>query len=106
VPDVYAVVPDAAAMPVVLRTLQQLREAGVRVQMHAATVDGPGSFKSQFKRPTTAVPPIALIFGADELARGEVTLKALRDGSGAQTLRPLSEVAIWAATLQSPTPNT
>jgi histidyl-tRNA synthetase len=105
-PDVYAVVPDAAAMPVVLRTLQQLRDAGVRVQMHAATVDGLGSFKSQFKRADNSGATYALIFGADELARGEVTLKALRDGTGAQTARSLSEVAAWAATLQSPAPNT
>ena len=105
VPDVYAVVPDTAAMPVVLRTLQQLRDAGVRVQMHAATVDGMGSFKSQFKKADASGATYALIFGADELARGEVTLKSLRDGSGAQTARPLAEVATWAATLQSPAPN-
>jgi histidyl-tRNA synthetase len=105
VPDVYAVVPDAAAMPVVLRTLQQLRDAGVRVQMHAATADGLGSFKSQFKKADASGATYALIFGADELARGEVTLKSLRDGSGAQTARPLAEVATWAATLQSPAPN-
>ncbi|EJL79956.1 histidyl-tRNA synthetase [Variovorax sp. CF313] len=105
-PDVYAVVPDASAMPVALRTLQQLRDAGVRVQMHAATADGLGSFKSQFKRADNSGATYALIFGADELARGEVTLKALRDGSGAQTSRPLAEVAAWAATLQSPAPNT
>jgi histidyl-tRNA synthetase len=105
-PDAYAVVPDAAAMPVVLRTLQQLREAGVRVQMHAATADGLGSFKSQFKRADNSGATYALIFGADELARGEVTLKALRDASIPQTARPLAEVAAWAATLQSPAPNT
>ncbi|KQU91098.1 histidine--tRNA ligase [Variovorax sp. Root318D1] len=105
VPDVYAVVPDAAAMPVVLRTLQQLRDAGVRVQMHAATVDGMGSFKSQFKKADASGAAYALIFGADELARGEVTLKSLRDGSGAQSARTLAEVATWAATLQSPAPN-
>ena len=105
VPDVYAVVPDAAAMPVALRTLQQLRDAGVRAQMHAATADGLGSFKSQFKKADASGAAFALIFGADELSRGEVTLKALRDGSGAQTSRPLAEVAAWAATLQSSAPN-
>jgi len=41
------------------------------------------------------------VFGADELARGQVTVKALRDGSGAQAERSLGEVAQWAATLQS-----
>ncbi|MGO4396293.1 histidine--tRNA ligase [Variovorax sp. M-6] len=105
VPDVYAVVPDAAAMPVALRTLQQLRDAGVRAQMHAATVDGLGSFKSQFKKADASGAAHALVFGADELARGEVTVKALRDGGGAQTTRPLAELATWAATLQSSAPN-
>ena len=101
VPDVYAVVPDAAAMPLALRTLQQLRDLGVRVQMHAGTADGLGSFKSQFKKADASGALHALVFGADELARGEVTVKSLRDGAGAQTVRPLSEVATWAATLQS-----
>ena len=101
VPDVYAVVPDAAAMPLALRTLQQLRDLGVRVQMHAGTADGLGSFKSQFKKADASGAVHALVFGADELSRGEVTVKALRDGAGAQTVRPLSEVATWAATLQS-----
>lgn len=104
-PDAYAVVPDAAAMPVALRALQQLREAGVRVQMHAATADGLGSFKSQFKKADSSGATYALIFGADELARSEVTVKALRDGTGAQIARPLADLAAWAATLQSPALN-
>ncbi|MDR6535202.1 histidine--tRNA ligase [Variovorax soli] len=103
-PDAYAVVPDTAAMPVALRTLQQLREAGVRVQMHGATADGMGSFKSQFKKADSSGATYALIFGADELARGELTVKALRDGTGAQVARPLADLA-WASTLQSPAPN-
>ena len=105
VPDVYAVVPDAAAMPLVLRTLQQLRAAGVRVQMHAATTDGLGSFKSQFKKADASGAAHAIVFGGDELARGEVTVKSLRDGSGTQATRKLSDLAAWAATLQSPAPN-
>ncbi|MDN8614109.1 histidine--tRNA ligase [Variovorax ginsengisoli] len=104
VPDVYAVVPDAAAMPVALRTLQQLRDAGLRAQMHAATADGLGSFKSQFKKADASGAAHALVFGADELARGEVTVKSLRDGSGAQTTRALTDLAAWAATLQSSAP--
>ena len=106
VPDAYAIVPDAASMPIVLRTLQQLREAGVRVQMHGATAEGLASFKSQMKKADASGATHALIFGADELARGEVTLKALRDASVPQTARPLAEVAAWAVTLQSPAPNT
>jgi len=101
VPDVYAVVPDAAAMPVVLRSLQQLREAGVRVQMHASTADGLGSFKSQFKKADASGANFALIFGADELARNEVTVKSLRDGSGAQRTESLANIDQWLHTLQS-----
>ncbi|MGJ7495865.1 histidine--tRNA ligase [Variovorax sp. RT4R15] len=102
-PDAYAVVADAAAMPQVLRTLQQLRATGVSVQMHAATAEGLASFKSQFKKADASGARFALIFGTDELARGEVTVKSLR-GGGAQVARPLTEVAHWAATLQSPAP--
>jgi histidyl-tRNA synthetase len=105
VPDVYAVIPDAAAMPVALRTLQQLRGAGIRVQMHAATADGLGSFKSQFKKANASGAAHALVFGGDELAREEVTVKSLRDGSGTQVTRKLSDVAGWAGTLQSSAPN-
>ncbi|MFZ4285484.1 histidine--tRNA ligase [Variovorax sp. HJSM1_2] len=101
VPEVYAVVPDAAAMPVVLRTLQQLRAAGVRAQMHASTADGLGSFKSQFKKADASGALFALIFGADELARGEVTVKSLRDGTGAQRTEPLANIDQWLQTLQS-----
>ena len=99
--DAYAIVPDAAAMPQVLKTLGQLRAAGVRVQMHAAGPEGMGSMKSQFKKADASGAHFALIFGADELARGEVTVKALRDGQGAQQSRPLAEAAQWAAHLQS-----
>ena len=101
VPDAYAVIPDAAALAQAMPVLQQLRAAGVAVQMHAGTADGFGSFKSQFKKADASGALYALIFGADELTRGEVMVKALRDGSGAQTARPLAEVATWAATLQS-----
>ncbi|SFM39702.1 histidyl-tRNA synthetase [Variovorax sp. OV329] len=100
----YAVVPDAAAMPVVLRTLQQLREQGVRVQMHASSADGLGSFKSQFKKADASGAAFALVFGADELARGEVALKSLRDGQGEQSAHPLAELAALAAHLQSSAP--
>ncbi|MDP3614615.1 MAG: histidine--tRNA ligase, partial [Rubrivivax sp.] len=43
----------------------------------------------------------ALIFGADELARAEVSIKPLRDAAAAQSARPLSELATWAGTLRT-----
>jgi histidyl-tRNA synthetase len=93
-PHAYAVLPDAAALPQAMLVLEALREAGVSVQMHA----GGGSFKSQFKKADASGARFALIFGADELARGEVSLKPLREG-GEQVSRPLADVAAWAADL-------
>ena len=101
-PDAYAVVPDVAALPRVMRCLHQLRALGVAVQMHAAPAGsaGMGSMKSQFKRADASGARFALIFGADELAAGEVTVKALRDGAGAQTRQLLAEPAVWADILK------
>lgn len=100
-PDAYAIVPDAAIMPLVLKTLQALRAAGCSVQMHAAGPDGLGGMKSQFKKADGSGARFALIFGADEIAQGKVAVKALRDGAGAQTLQPLDDVASWATTLRA-----
>jgi len=99
--DAYAIVPDAAALPVAMATLQTLRRAGVQVQMHAGASDGMGSMKTQFKKADSSGARYALVFGADELAHNQVTVKSLRDGQGAQRTQSLADVAAWAATLQS-----
>ena len=96
-PDIYAIVPDASALPVVFATLQSLRAQGVSVQMHAGTGEGMGSMKSQFKKADGSGARFALIFGGDELARGEVTFKALRDGEGAQASTPLEGLSHYVA---------
>jgi histidyl-tRNA synthetase len=100
-PDAYAIIPDAAALLPAMRTLQVLRGAGVSVQMHAGAAEGLGSMKSQFKKADASGARFALIFGADELAQGMVTVKSLRDGAGAQVQRALAEAGSWAASLQS-----
>jgi histidyl-tRNA synthetase len=105
VPDVYAVIPEASALPVVLQTLQALRAAGVSVQMHAsASADGMGSMKSQFKKADGSGARFALIFGASELAQGQVAVKPLRGEKDqppqAQTLQALNDVAAWAHRLR------
>ena len=81
---------------------QALVTKGVSVQMHSPTAagEGMGSMKSQFKKADASGARYALVFGADELARGAVTVKPLRD-SGEQAERPLAALAEWAATLQS-----
>ncbi len=101
VPDVYAVVPGPEALAVAMATVEALRAAGVSVLMHAAGKDSWGSMKSQFKKADASGALHALIFGADELARGEVSIKPLRDGATVQSARPLSEAATWAGTLRT-----
>jgi len=97
--DAYAVVPDPAAIGQVMPVLEALRAAGVSVLMHA----GGGSMKSQFKRADASGARRALIFGADELAAGQVAVKELRAAGGEspqQVLRALADVADWAQWLR------
>jgi histidyl-tRNA synthetase len=96
-PDAYAVVPDAALLPLVMRVLEPLRAAGVSVLMHG----GGGSMKSQFKKADASGARYALVFGPDELAQGMVTLKPLRDAAAAQSRRPMADAATWAHELRT-----
>ena len=102
-PDAYAVISDADALPLVTPVLQSLRQMGVSVQMHspADSTGGMGSMKSQFKKADASGASYALIFGADELAQQQVTIKALRDGTGAQRTESLLKTAEWGHSLQS-----
>jgi histidyl-tRNA synthetase len=98
-PQAYALVPDAAALPRVMPVLDALRSAGVAVLMNA----GGGSIKTQFKRADASGAAFALIFGADELAAGNVAVKPLRTGDGAaQFNRALDDAGSWAHELRAP----
>jgi len=103
VPDAYAVIPDAAAVPVALNVLRSLRQVGVSVLMHAQGNEGMGSMKSQFKKADASGARFALIFGEQELAQGQVALKSLRgersDSASGQQLLDLADVANWAPRL-------
>jgi histidyl-tRNA synthetase len=95
-PDAYAVVPDMTALPKVMPVLEALRQAGVSVILNA----GGGSFKAQFKRADASGARHALIFGPEELARGVLAIKPLRDAAAGQTTRQLALVADWASELR------
>jgi histidyl-tRNA synthetase len=71
--------------------------------MHAAPAggEGMGSMKSQFKKADGSGALHAMVFGEDELSRGMVVVKSLRDGVGAQSDQSLDSLAEWASTLQS-----
>lgn len=101
--DAYAIVGDAKDLPRVMASLQQLRAAGISVQMHPAGAEGMASLKSQFKKADTSGARYALVFGVDELTQGQVTIKDLRDASQAQQSRPLQALSQWAKGLQSAT---
>lgn len=99
--DAYAIIADTSALPVALKTIESLRSAGVSVQMHASSANAMGSMKSQFKKADASKALFALIFGPDEVAQHQVTVKALRDGTGSQVTQSLLNVLEWAPTLQS-----
>ena len=101
--DVYAIIPNAASLPAAIKAIEAMRAAGTSVQMHASAASGAGmgSMKSQFKRADSSGAAYAVVFGEDEMARGVVSVKSLRDGSGAQVEQALSDVSSWAPNLQS-----
>lgn len=99
--DAYAIVTDPAAMPAVLTTLEGLRRAGLSVQLHPSGPEGMGSMKSQFKKADASGARYALIFGEQELAAQQVTIKPLRDAATSQVTVALADLPRWAATLQS-----
>ncbi len=100
VPDAYAVVPDATALPRLMPLLAALRERGLAIVMHAASKDGQGSMKSQFKKADASGARYALVFGADELSRGEVALKPLRDAAAVQRQLPIADLDALLAALR------
>jgi histidyl-tRNA synthetase len=103
VPDCFAVVPQAQGMEQVMQTLRVLRQQGLSVLMQAAGPEGLPSMKSQFKKADASGARYALIFGADELAQGQVAVKPLREAAGGiteQTLMPLAQAAQWATQLR------
>ncbi len=97
--DAFAIVPNAGALAVAMNTCEALRAAGVSVLMHAGGAEGRGSMKSQFRKADASGARYAIVFGDDELARGEVALKPLRDAGAAQRVLALADLASWAGTL-------
>jgi histidyl-tRNA synthetase len=73
--DVYVVHSGDETLASAVAAAEALRDAGLDVLMHC----GGGSFKSQFRRADASGAAFAVIIGPDELARGEASLKWLRD---------------------------
>ncbi|MCU0760023.1 MAG: histidine--tRNA ligase [Steroidobacteraceae bacterium] len=97
--DVYLVAMGDAALRAALRLAEALRDAlpGRRVELNV----GGGNFKAQFRRADRSGARLAVVIGEDELARGVVQLKPLRDAAAAQVEVPLpaapGEIGGWLA---------
>jgi histidyl-tRNA synthetase len=80
--------PQAAAQALELVERLRSERPGVRFELNL----GGGNFKAQFRRADKSGAPLALIVGDDELARGVVAMKPLRQESG-QSECPIAELA-------------
>jgi histidyl-tRNA synthetase len=100
-PDVYIVVGVSAARVIAQVTADALRKAMVAVVTHAQTRDGLASMKNQLGKADASGAKFALVFGEDELARGVVQVKNLRDRDAERVERPLNDVGTWASELRN-----
>jgi histidyl-tRNA synthetase len=89
-PDVYVVVSGVHSAARALEIVERLRTERPRVRFELNV--GGGNFKAQFRRADKSGAPLALIIGEDELARGVVAMKPLREQSG-QSECPIAGLA-------------
>ena len=89
-PDLFVVVSGEQAAARALELVEGLRSARPRLRIELNL--GGGNFKAQFRRADKSGAPLALIVGEDELARGVVAMKPLREQSG-QSECPVGELA-------------
>ncbi len=94
---VYVIRVGEQAQTIGLRLAEQLRSdmPSLKVQIDCAG----GSIKSQFKKADKSGAAYALILGDDEVARGEIGVKSLRDATQAQHNLPLNEITTFLKTL-------
>jgi histidyl-tRNA synthetase len=89
-PDAFVVVNGSQAAAQALQIVEKLRNELPHRQFEVNL--GGGKFKAQFQRADRSGAPLALILGDDELSRGVVAVKPLRQESG-QSDCPIPELA-------------
>ena len=89
-PDVYVVVSGPESVAQALQLVERLRSERPQVRFELNV--GGGNFKAQFRRADRSGAALALIVGEDELARGVVGVKPLRESSG-QSECPIAQLA-------------
>jgi histidyl-tRNA synthetase len=89
--DVYLVAQGVAAVRESMCLAERLRSVlpGRRIETNI----GGGNFKAQFRRADRSGAAVALVLAEDELSRGVVQLKPLRDGTGTAAEVSLSDAA-------------
>ena len=89
--DVFMIRVGDAAEREGLRFAEAIRDQvhGLKLQVNC----GGGSFKSQFKKADKSGADYALFLGDDEVSRGELSLKSLRNDQGQQTLSQQQVIA-------------
>jgi histidyl-tRNA synthetase len=92
--DVYVVVNGARAAAAAPALVERLRDGLPRVRFELNL--GGGNFKKQFSRADRSGAALAVIVGDDELARGVVGVKPLRQEAG-QSECPIAELATGVA---------
>ncbi|MDO9103573.1 MAG: histidine--tRNA ligase [Methylovulum sp.] len=97
--DVYMVRVGAKAEQQGLRFAEMLRDAVPELNLQV-NMDG-GSFKSQFKKADKSAADYAIILGDDEVERGEVGIKPLRDGQDQQMLSQSQAIIFFQSYLLS-----
>lgn len=82
--DVYMVHQGEQAQMRAFVLAERLRDAGLDVVLHCATLTGAGSFKSQMKKADASGAAFAVILGEDEVANNTANVKALREADAEQ----------------------
>jgi len=97
-PDVYVIVNGVRAGAEGFRLVEGLRDRlpQLRVELNL----GGGNFKAQFRRADRSGAELAVILGDDELERGVVALKPLREDSGQSECATLELAARLEALLK------
>ena len=88
-PDIYFIAAGDNALTASLKIAEGLRNQYPELQL--ITNCGSGGFKPQMKRADKSQARYALILGEDELARGEIALKPLRE-AGEQINLPIAQL--------------
>ncbi|WP_034916372.1 MULTISPECIES: histidine--tRNA ligase [Erwinia] len=76
--DVYLIASGQGVQPAAMQLAEQLRDADPSLRL--MTNFGGGNFKKQFARADKWGARVALVLGEDEVARGQVVIKDLRNG--------------------------